>query len=299
MHDWPASSAPTPIARGARFRAGSEPGQLCAATAQRLRRRAHPPHPVPAIPADIGRPRGHRVHAGRSRPCAARPDREAPEAARRVVTVSPDVSSSTNLGGWINKVGVWSAAERTRLVRRRRRNGAALAGEADRPAHRARHRRDQPGRPARRAGRDLEPVGAAAAADRRAVRPVRRTRAGALVVRHLRGRPVDPGRHPFGRDARAGGRRSPVDHHAVHRARAAGLRQLRARLRHRRGMDAARLPGPAGPTRRRARRTSGCPPAPSTRPWPRCRADPAARERRRRHVVAGAYRLRRTPGLRR
>ena len=39
--------------------------------------------------------------------------REAPEAARRVVTVSPDVSSSTNLGGWVNKVGVWSAAERT------------------------------------------------------------------------------------------------------------------------------------------------------------------------------------------
>ncbi|MEA2145943.1 MAG: pyruvate dehydrogenase component, partial [Solirubrobacteraceae bacterium] len=32
---------------------------------------------------------------------------------RRVVTVSPDVSSSTNLGGWINKVGVWSEGDRT------------------------------------------------------------------------------------------------------------------------------------------------------------------------------------------
>jgi pyruvate dehydrogenase E1 component len=29
-----------------------------------------------------------------------------------VVTVSPDVSSSTNLGGWVNKVGVWSAEDR-------------------------------------------------------------------------------------------------------------------------------------------------------------------------------------------
>ena len=29
-----------------------------------------------------------------------------------MVTVSPDVSSTTNLGGWINKVGVWSADER-------------------------------------------------------------------------------------------------------------------------------------------------------------------------------------------
>jgi pyruvate dehydrogenase E1 component len=28
------------------------------------------------------------------------------------VTVSPDVSSTTNLGGWVNKVGVWSATER-------------------------------------------------------------------------------------------------------------------------------------------------------------------------------------------
>jgi len=38
--------------------------------------------------------------------------REAPEAAQRIVTVSPDVSSSTNLAGWLNKVGVWSPAER-------------------------------------------------------------------------------------------------------------------------------------------------------------------------------------------
>lgn len=29
-----------------------------------------------------------------------------------VVTCSPDVVSSTNLGGWINKTGVWSVGER-------------------------------------------------------------------------------------------------------------------------------------------------------------------------------------------
>nr|MBA3906781.1 pyruvate dehydrogenase [Pseudonocardiales bacterium] len=34
--------------------------------------------------------------------------RRAPAAARRVVTVAPDVASSTNLGGWVNKAGVWS-----------------------------------------------------------------------------------------------------------------------------------------------------------------------------------------------
>jgi len=37
---------------------------------------------------------------------------EAPDVAAHVVTVSPDVASSTNLGGWINRVGVWQLGER-------------------------------------------------------------------------------------------------------------------------------------------------------------------------------------------
>ncbi len=37
---------------------------------------------------------------------------DAPEAAASVVTVSPDVASSTNLGGWINRAGVWNVGER-------------------------------------------------------------------------------------------------------------------------------------------------------------------------------------------
>ena len=32
--------------------------------------------------------------------------------AERVVTVSPDVGTSTNLGGWINKAGIWNPGER-------------------------------------------------------------------------------------------------------------------------------------------------------------------------------------------
>ena len=35
-----------------------------------------------------------------------------PNFAARVVTCSPDVASSTNLGGWINKTGVWSTHDR-------------------------------------------------------------------------------------------------------------------------------------------------------------------------------------------
>jgi pyruvate dehydrogenase E1 component len=37
---------------------------------------------------------------------------QAPEVSAHVVTVSPDVASSTNLGGWINRGGVWSIGER-------------------------------------------------------------------------------------------------------------------------------------------------------------------------------------------
>ena len=39
-------------------------------------------------------------------------DRVAPEVSARMVTVSPDVASSTNLGGWINKVGIWHLDDR-------------------------------------------------------------------------------------------------------------------------------------------------------------------------------------------
>ncbi len=38
--------------------------------------------------------------------------REAPEVAERIVTVSPDVGTSTNLGGWINKQGIWAVGDR-------------------------------------------------------------------------------------------------------------------------------------------------------------------------------------------
>ena len=90
-----------------------------------------------------------------------------------------------------------------RLVRRRHRHARALARDRPRPPHRARDRRGQPRRPARRAGRDVVARRPAAAAGRHDLRPVRRARARAVVVRHLRGRPVDPRRHAERRHARA------------------------------------------------------------------------------------------------
>jgi pyruvate dehydrogenase E1 component len=68
---------------------------------------------VQTIPTDIGRtPSGTATTQAALGRALLDLTRSAPEAAKRVVTLCPDVSSSTNLGGWVNKVGVWSARER-------------------------------------------------------------------------------------------------------------------------------------------------------------------------------------------
>jgi len=97
-----------------RFLDGTPEADVCALAARRLHRDdARVPAP-PAVPTDIGRtPTGTATTQAALGRTLLDLTRAAPEAARRVVTVSPDVSSSTNLGGWVNKVGVWSAQERT------------------------------------------------------------------------------------------------------------------------------------------------------------------------------------------
>jgi pyruvate dehydrogenase E1 component len=95
------------------FGDGSPEAELCAATAARLRREPVQAAGPPAVPPSLGR-----EHRGRESTQQAFGrfwvdlEREAPEVAARVVTVSPDVGTSTNLGGWINKAGIWSVGER-------------------------------------------------------------------------------------------------------------------------------------------------------------------------------------------
>ncbi|CDQ45526.1 transketolase-like TK C-terminal-containing protein [Mycolicibacterium neoaurum] len=96
-----------------RFGAASAMGRLCVETAARLRRDPTPSAPMPDIPTDIGRtPKGTSTTQAALGRLLLDLTREAPDAAKRVVTVSPDVSSTTNLAGWVNKVGVWSSDER-------------------------------------------------------------------------------------------------------------------------------------------------------------------------------------------
>jgi len=96
-----------------RFAPDSSEAALCLDAASRLRRPDVPTAPSVELPADIGRtPSGTATTQAALGRVLLDLTREAPEAAKRVVTVSPDVSSTTNLGGWVNKVGVWSAIER-------------------------------------------------------------------------------------------------------------------------------------------------------------------------------------------
>lgn len=96
-----------------RFRPDSPEGRLCAESAGRLTRRVPRVAPRVTLPSDLGRtPSGTGSTQAALGRCLTELTRAAPEAARRVVTVSPDVSSSTNLAGWLNKMGVWSLQER-------------------------------------------------------------------------------------------------------------------------------------------------------------------------------------------
>jgi pyruvate dehydrogenase E1 component len=97
----------------ARFPPGSAEERCCREAAARLEREATPYREPPAIAADLGH-----EHRGRVSTQQALGrffvdlSHAAPEVAEHVVTVSPDVASSTNLGGWINRVGVWHPGER-------------------------------------------------------------------------------------------------------------------------------------------------------------------------------------------
>ncbi|MEO3781383.1 pyruvate dehydrogenase [Micromonospora sp. B11E3] len=96
-----------------RFEPGTAAADLCIRRAGALHRTPAADSRALVVPTALAHP--HRkptsTQATLGRLLADLP-RDAPETAARVVTCSPDVASSTNLGGWINKTGVWSATDR-------------------------------------------------------------------------------------------------------------------------------------------------------------------------------------------
>ena len=97
------------------------------------------------------------------------------------------------------------------------------------PAHRARHRREQPVPPARRARPRAPAVRRAPAADRHALRSVHRARPRCAELRLLPGCALHAGGDAVGHHAGARGRRAPVDRHAADRHRPAGPRLATSR----------------------------------------------------------------------
>ncbi|MGH9298316.1 MAG: transketolase-like TK C-terminal-containing protein, partial [Acidimicrobiales bacterium] len=97
----------------AKFDEESEEGQLCAEAAQRLERPILEVTAPPRVPHDFGQ-----EHRGESSTQAAFGrffldlSRASVDVASRLVTVSPDVASSTNLAGWINRAGIWDVDDR-------------------------------------------------------------------------------------------------------------------------------------------------------------------------------------------
>ena len=110
----PASSAPTPGDPWRRFAPDSRGRRLCAerGAAPAARAVAGPPSRPRCRPSSAAatraRSRPSRRSAASSPTSPTRPE----EVAERVVTVSPDVASSTNLGGWINRPAIWSIGDR-------------------------------------------------------------------------------------------------------------------------------------------------------------------------------------------
>ena len=94
----------------ASFDQDSPEGEFCALSANRLRAGKNPP-PEPRfdIPTTMGRGYTGKVSTQQAFGYfLVGVARDLPQLAQRIVTASPDVASSTNLGGWINRSGVWN-----------------------------------------------------------------------------------------------------------------------------------------------------------------------------------------------
>ncbi len=95
------------------FDPDSAEGEACRHVSEALRLPEASTQHAPQVPTDLGlTPRGTTTTQAAVGRTLLDLTRKAPDVARRVVTAAPDVSSSTNLGGWVNKVGVWSTKER-------------------------------------------------------------------------------------------------------------------------------------------------------------------------------------------
>ena len=95
------------------FDSESEESHFLMSTSEKLRRLdVVTPPPKEDIPSDFGRRySGYMSTQQIFGLVLTDMSRSLGDLSRRIVTVSPDVASSTNLGGWINRVGIWKLNE--------------------------------------------------------------------------------------------------------------------------------------------------------------------------------------------
>ena len=103
----------TPETEWDRFDPWSDAGRACDAVGGEINNHPATRRPPVAVPTQTGvftaKPVSTQESFGRILTSLA----QFPEVASRMVTTSPDVSVSTNLGGWINKVGVFTPVAQT------------------------------------------------------------------------------------------------------------------------------------------------------------------------------------------
>ena len=270
-----------------RFPADSAEGLLCGAVGRTLNNRPVPPRPGLLIPTEVGtltsKPVSTQETFGRLLTALG----NHPDVAARLVTTSPDVSVSTNLGGWINKMGVFSPeAQRDflgteRLLRWRQEPAGhhIELGISEMNLFLTLHAL---GLGHELHGEHLLPVGTV-------YDPFVCRGLDALIYALVQRRPLRRGGHAVGRLARSGGRGAPVDDHGVDRDGAARAHPGRAGLRGGAGLAAVRR---AGPPRHARRRLAVPPPVdPPARPGAlRRRPHPPGRRR-----AAGRRARRRLP----
>ena len=113
IDDLRASMGLTPETEWDRFDPDTPAGKLCAATGGELNNVPVPARPVLPIPDSVGVPAAGSASTQESFGRILTRLGDVDGVAERIVTTSPDVSVSTNLGGWINKLGVFAPAEAT------------------------------------------------------------------------------------------------------------------------------------------------------------------------------------------
>ncbi|MDQ3738715.1 MAG: pyruvate dehydrogenase [Actinomycetota bacterium] len=108
IDDLRASLGLTPDTEWDRFDADSPEGRICRSTGGELNNVDVPPRPALPIPDAVGVPTTKPASTQETFGRILTRLGEVDGVRERIVTTSPDVSVSTNLGGWINKMGVFA-----------------------------------------------------------------------------------------------------------------------------------------------------------------------------------------------